>query len=58
MTNYERIKAMSAEEMAEELSASSLGCLRCVYSTNECWNDRDLSCKNGIMKWLNLEVEE
>lgn len=55
MTNYERIKAMSAEEMATELSASSFGCLRCAYSTDECWDDRNLNCKDGIIKWLNSD---
>mgnify|MGYP006895550932 CR=1 FL=1 len=57
MTNYERKKAMSVEELATELSASSLGCLYCAYTTDECLKDRNLTCKNGIIKWLNSEAE-
>ena len=59
MTNYERIRKMSVEEMATELSYNRLRCLHCcAYTTDECLNNRSLTCKSGIIKWLNSEVEK
>lgn len=55
MTNYERIKAMSAEEMAEIIHAC---CKYCIYQGKECYNSEDMLCRDGHLKWLNLEVEE
>lgn len=58
MTNYERIKAMTVEEMAMKiLGDSRYCCLHCVY-TEECLTNRKFTCKSGIIQWLNSEVEE
>lgn len=53
MTNFERIKAMSVEEMAELLC-------KCSDCTNGLCYGNDL-CRygqNGCLKWLESEVEE
>ena len=57
MTTYEKIKAMSVEEMAEQIS-----------NIGECWNNcparhicddcRDMCCIDVVTKWLKSEVEE
>ena len=58
MTNYERIKAMSAEEMAELLrgicpytseSQKAVGRQKCLSATD---------CDDCRLDWLNSEVEE
>lgn len=57
MTQYEKIKAMSIEEMAELLDFGECNC--CVY-----YNKHGVSscgaheCIEGVMKWLESEVEE
>lgn len=55
MTNFEKIKNMSVEEMAEWLQEDINGCFCCIYG-------RDFTCPNtclyGISKWLESEVEE
>lgn len=51
MTNYEKIKAMSIEEMADFLE-SIQSCSRCRRNGNDCfpsWN---------AMKWFESEAEE
>lgn len=55
MTNYERIKAMSVEEMAEIIYDC---CQHCIYQDKECYNNEDMRCSDGNLKWLNSEVEE
>ena len=54
MNNYERIKNMTIEEMAECISKSS-NCGKCTLA------DLDLSCHcecfTGIKQWLLEEVE-
>ena len=59
MTNYERIKAMSIEEMAEILSDSDCE-KRCSFTKNGKCNSYGGSdmCAKGVEKWLNSEVEE
>ena len=56
MTNYERIKAMSVEEMAEFLDdAIDKECFCCVYKHKNCYN---IDCKTGYTEWLESEVTE
>ena len=56
MTNYDRIKAMSVEEMAQLLcNCSDCGNGRC-YGNDLC-TQGDGAC-NGLVKWLEQEVEE
>lgn len=64
MNNYERIKNMSIDEMAE-FSSVFQRCSFCIVSKKyknmtkvnmeEC---RKLSCKEGCKKWLEAESEE
>lgn len=59
MTNYERIKAMSIEEMAKILSDSD--CEKyCSFTENEKCNSYGGSdmCAKGVELWLNSEVAE
>lgn len=55
MTNYERIKAMSVEEIVALLFGS---CEYCIYRGKDCIYNIEMQCMDGIMKWLNSEVEE
>ena len=61
MTNYERIKDMSIEEMAKMLSdeiphGDCYGCnLECCTYFDDKFNN---SCTNAFYRWLKLEVEE
>jgi hypothetical protein len=54
MNNYEKIKNMTVEEMAEYISKSS-NCGKCTLA------DLDLAChcecSKGIKQWLLSEVE-
>lgn len=55
MTNYEHIKAMSVEEMAEFLCGD---CVHCAFWGEACYRYTQMSCDEGVYKWLNSEVEE
>lgn len=61
MTNYERIRAMSVEEMAR--NQASLFCLACkaeIPTKCEKWcviNGMS-PCSQCVLKWLNSEVEQ
>lgn len=56
MTNYERIKNMSVEELAQLLcNCSDCGNGRC-YGNDLC-TQGDGAC-NGLVKWLEQEVEK
>ena len=57
MNNYERIKAMSIEEMAEFID--ELGCTlceKCKYEDNNCIPYEE--CVNGLKLWLESEVKD
>ena len=56
-TNFDRIKAMSVEEMAEYIFLyDSEYCCYCIYNGADHSNGYD--CREGIQKWLESEVEE
>ncbi len=58
MTNYEAIRNMSIEEMAEFLDNHVIrSCLHCSYR-NEDGNCYDRNCKLGYKKWLESEVKK
>lgn len=65
MTNFERIKAMSVEEMAEMLFDESVNhytyCDGCPYQSliaPHCSaNDVQNGCVNSIQRWLKSETE-
>lgn len=55
MSNFEKIKKMSVEELAESFI---LDCNCCIYfepCIEAC--DCDYDCKDGIKEWLESEVE-
>lgn len=59
MTNYDRIKAMSIEEMAYFINRDCDGvCNCCVFRRNENCYDNEDKCEFGIKQWLESEVEE
>ena len=58
-TRLEKIKAMSAYEMAEKINFMSedLSCDYCYYA-DKGYSCADFECIHGVEKWLNEEVEE
>ena len=54
MTNGDRIRQMSNEELVELLDGNCHWCEYGVYDRN-C---RDLDCRKGIKAYLDMEVEE
>lgn len=59
MTNYERIKAMSVEEMADFLGTRQLSCMKICKRVDTCnqYNFCYPSCCEGIKEWLESEVQ-
>ncbi len=63
MTNYERIKNMSVEEMTEQISTWFLACLNAVcielgQFPPTLSEEEFMELKQGRIKWLESEVEE
>lgn len=57
MTNYEKIKAMSVEEMANLLDYGECHC--CIYYNENGPSRCDMhECIEGVIKWLESEAEE
>jgi len=52
LTNFEKIKGMSVEEMAEFLDDCT-ECECCVLKDRAC----DVECNFNIKEWLELEVD-
>lgn len=50
MTNFERIKNMSVEELAPLLFSSCTEYMECKFKTE--------TCKQCVVNWLNSESEE
>ena len=57
MTNYEKIKAMSVEEMAIFLYRNVADCEMCP-AMKSCKASSELTCKERLLEWLKSEVEE
>lgn len=55
MNNYEKIKQMKVDEMANFLS-NRAACGFCIYEFDEC--NEAIRCVEGIKQWLLQEVEE
>lgn len=55
MNNYEKIKSMSVDEMAEFFHSKG-GCLYCVDENNSDCNAQR-GCIDGIKQWLLAESE-
>lgn len=54
MTNGDRIRQMSNEELVRKMIFS---CRNCVYN-DQCNADGKFICSNGIFKWLESDVYE
>lgn len=56
MTNYERIKNMSIDEVAKAITKciANIQCDCCIYDEETCNTD----CCYGVVYWLKSEVEE
>ena len=52
MTNYEKIKSMSIDELIEYIIGSI--CLSCIYITENC-DCKKFNCRKGIKQWLESE---
>lgn len=59
MTNFERIKEMSVEEMARFINhCENAPCCCCEYKYGFCGDGTNTEmCVKQISQWLNLEVE-
>ena len=61
MTNYERIKAMSVDEMAKFLS-NKMDCFVCpAYESHSCKgviNNTQVNCIVHLKQWLKSEVKK
>lgn len=53
MTNFEKFKEMTIDEVASYIVDFGDCCDYCAYDIYTCAND----CKYGIKKWLESEVE-
>lgn len=56
ITNFERIKQMSIEEMADYI-ACRMCCSTCPIKP-VCIHDHVIGCRNVFRKWLESEAEE
>lgn len=57
MTNFEKIKTMTVEEMAKLLDEGE--CWHCVrYKTQTALECLGCVCADGVKQWLESEVEE
>ena len=53
MTNLEKIRTMSAEELSKTLDREK-PCEVCAYYGKDCGR---VSCTDGILEWLNEEAD-
>ena len=58
MNNYEKIKQMTIEEMAEHFLNIRNTCITCVAFLETCNGDSENDCIDNIKQWLLQEVEE
>lgn len=60
MTNFEKIKNMSVEELADTMNVIITNCYKCpIWKFCEKNNYRDCrTCRATCKKWLESEVEE
>ena len=58
MTNFEKIKQMSAEEMAYFLNGFFSTCELCSYNRMRMGMDCAGDCIDGKIKWLESEAEK
>lgn len=59
MTNADRIRNMTDEELAEYLYGVSEGTADCVICDDDCdYCELEEECKNRMLQWLQAEVKE
>lgn len=60
MNNYEKIKQMTVEEMAENIRCNALNECECCIHPDTCLATQyqRKRCLDGIKQWLLQEVEE
>ena len=59
ITNYERIKSMSVEKMAQRINDKTYGCLCRFGCPCDCGEfNIPESCVDEIKKWLETEIED
>lgn len=64
MTNADKIRSMSDEELAELITSGEMSaiCPFCnFYTTDDCYIENDgmvKNCAKGILEWLQSEVSE
>ena len=58
MTNADKIRSMTDEELAEYLYNADVDCNMCCAYENKNCHDAKVSCKDGILEWLGNEVDE
>lgn len=57
MNNFEKIKNMTVEEMAEHYLNIRNTCITCVAFLETCNGDSENDCIDNIKQWLLQEVE-
>ena len=57
LTNADRIRAMSDEELADVLGVGVGVCHLCIHRHVACCT-KEIDCRTGILKWLKSEVKE
>ena len=58
MTNYEQVKVLTVEQMAQFLLNDA--CHECAYfnhAENDCKKPKGTVCRDGIREWLNSEYK-
>ena len=56
MTNYERIKNMTIEEMAQTINDKTYGCVFRFGCPCDCGDNYPENCVDKIKEWLESEV--
>lgn len=55
MTNGDKIRAMTDEELVDSIG---LACKRCIYHTDRLGDCADRECTDGNLAWLKREVAQ
>lgn len=55
ITNYERIKKMSVEQLAKMLDGE---CQFCAYDGINCVSNSEMHCDEGCLKWLKNKYDD
>ena len=59
MTNFERIKNMTVDELAEELYKEDCNSCPCdKYDYEDCYQDNSISCVKIIKRWLEMDCQK